>query len=91
MRSREGLALAQALVTLTLTDDHQTAAALANRYVAEYDPAEMLVWLARYSGLVLGLLARADARGRTPAQLAEVLATQIALAPDSEDGGKGPA
>ncbi|MCU4184716.1 hypothetical protein K6U06_10120 [Acidiferrimicrobium sp. IK] len=85
MRSREGLGLAQALVTLTLTDDHRTAAALASQYVAEYDPAELLVWLARYSGLVLGLLARADAKDRTPAELAEVLAAQIALAPDEAD------
>jgi hypothetical protein len=84
MRSREGLGLAQALVTLTLTDDHATAAALATRYVGEYDPAELLIWMARYSGLVLGLLARADAKGRTPAELASVLATQIALAPDED-------
>ena len=85
MRSREGLGLAQALVTLTLTDDHQTAAALASRYVGEYDPAELLIWTARYSGLVLGLLARADSQGRAPVELAEVLATQIALVPDEAE------
>jgi hypothetical protein len=82
MQAREGLGLAQALVTLTLTGDHPTAAALANQYVTEYDPAETLVWVARYAGLVLDLLARADARGRSSVELAELLAAQIALAPD---------
>lgn len=85
MQARDGLGLAQALVTLTTTDDHQTAAALANRYVAEYDPAEVMVWLARYAGLVLGLLARADSLERTPAALAEVLAAQIALQAEDPD------
>ncbi len=93
MQARDGLGLAQALVTLTLTGDHRTAAALAERYVDEYDPAELLVWMSRYSGLILELLSRADSLGRSPSELAGALATQIARTPDEPPppGTSGPA
>ncbi|MGH8922102.1 MAG: hypothetical protein ACRDZY_00390 [Acidimicrobiales bacterium] len=81
MEARDGLSLAQALVTATIAGDHRMAQALANQYVAELDPAELLVWSARYSGLLLDLLARADTLGRTPAEWAESLARQISTQP----------
>ncbi len=77
MDAREGLSMAQALVTATVAGDHRTAQALANQYVAEGDPAEMLIWSTRYAGLLLDLLARADSMGRSAAEWAESLARQI--------------